>query len=99
MKLLPLLAIPLAGARVVQVPIAAEVENESAAATSRNFGGEGNAVPAVGVHFTTSYAVAAARYQNGTVRDLSKIEGDAEYVELMARWMCSYSAPRWEDDW
>lgn len=94
--LLPLLAIPLAGARVIQIPIAAETE--PSASTSAHAGDE-DAAPGIGVHFTTSYAVAAARYQNGTVRDLSKIEGDAEYVELMSRWMRSYSTPTWEDDW
>jgi hypothetical protein len=48
--------------------------------------------PSIGVHFTTSYAVAAARYENGTTRDLLKIEGDAEYIGLMSRWMDLWNA-------
>lgn len=95
--LLPLLAIPLAGARVIQIPITTEAETETPSTTAV-LAGEDEVAPGVGVHFTTSYAVAAARYQNGTIRDMGKIEGDAEYIELMSRWMRSYSAPSWEDD-
>jgi hypothetical protein len=85
MKLIFLLVAPLVSARVVgtqqQVPILASVANEIVQPTSQE-----EVAPAIGVHFTTSYAVAAARYQNGTTRDLAKIVGDAEYINLMARW-------------
>jgi hypothetical protein len=86
MKLIYLLAAPLVGARVIQshqqIPVLGNdiVQNE-AKATVHN-----EAVPVVGVHFTSSYAVAAARYQDGTVRDLGKVLGNAEYIELMSRW-------------
>lgn len=99
MKLLHLLAVPLAGARVIQLPVATESETETVSSTPLVLAGEGDTAPEVGVHFTTSYAVAAARYKNGTIRDVAKIEGDAEYVELMSQWMRSYSASSWEDDW
>jgi hypothetical protein len=80
MKFLYLLGAQLVSAGVIgvqqQVPILGHGEKE----IGREVG------PAIGVHFTTSYAVAAARYQNGTVRDLGKVVGDAEYIELMSRW-------------
>jgi len=64
MKLLAALVVPLVGARVIrfeqQIPIVQkEVEDTGA--------------PAVGVHFTTSYATAAAKYENGTTVDLIKV--------------------------
>ncbi len=64
MKLLTALVVPLVGARVIrleqQIPIVQkEVENTD--------------VPAVGVHFTTSYATAAAKYENGTTVDLVRV--------------------------
>lgn len=64
MKLLAALVVPLVGARVVsfeQVPILRHTEVEE------------TAVPAVGVHFTTSYATAAAKYENGTTVDLVRV--------------------------
>ncbi|KAJ8117604.1 hypothetical protein OPT61_g1231 [Boeremia exigua] len=77
MKLLAALVVPLVGARVIQfeqqVPIV-QTEVEDAA------------VPAVGVHFTTSYATAAARYENGTTVDLVRVEADADYIDLMSQW-------------
>jgi hypothetical protein len=48
--------------------------------------------PAIGVHFTTSYAVAAARYQNGTIQDLARVAGSTEYIDLMKQWT------NWEKD-
>lgn len=64
MKLLAALVVPLVGARVIryeqQVPmVQGEVED--------------TAPPAVGIHFTTSYATAAARYENGTTVDLVRV--------------------------
>jgi hypothetical protein len=65
MKLLAAaLVVPLVGARVIryeqQVPI---VQKEV----------EENTAPAIGVHFTTSYATAAASYENGTTVDLVRV--------------------------
>lgn len=63
MKLLAALVVPLVGARVVryeQVPIVQKEVDDTAA-------------PAVGVHFTTSYATAAAKYENGTAVDLVRV--------------------------
>lgn len=63
MKLLAALVVPLVGARVVryeQVPIVHKEVDDTAA-------------PAVGVHFTTSYATAAAKYENGTTIDLVRV--------------------------
>jgi 2-keto-3-deoxy-L-rhamnonate aldolase RhmA len=91
MKFLVLVVVPLVGARVVQtqqqIPIIGSPGNIDAT-ISRPFslGTTDEWVPTVGVHFTTSYAVASARYQNGTMRDLGKVVGDAAYVDLMSRW-------------
>lgn len=64
MKLLAALVVPLVGARVVRfeqpIPI---VQKEV----------EDTAAPAVGVHFSTSYATAAAKYENGTTVDLVRV--------------------------
>jgi hypothetical protein len=70
-----------------QVPILGEAQNartEFVQSTTQHVTKE--IAPAIGVHFTTSYAVAAARYQNGTLRDLVRVAGDAEYIDLMRRW-------------
>jgi hypothetical protein len=91
MRLLHLFIVPLASARVIrmqqQTPILEEVghvgtasEQSSAQKTTEEI------APAIGVHFTTSYAIAAARYQNGTTRDLGRVAGDAAYIDLMSRW-------------
>ncbi|KAF2704466.1 hypothetical protein K504DRAFT_461225 [Pleomassaria siparia CBS 279.74] len=40
----------------------------------------------VGIHFTTSYAIAAARYERGFVEHLVRVSGSDEYIEAMARW-------------
>lgn len=85
MKLSYLLVLPVVGARVIgtqQVPVLAAPSEHAEQSTAY----EDNAPPTVGVHFTTSYAVAAARYQNGTIRDLARVEGDARYIDFMSRW-------------
>jgi hypothetical protein len=85
------LVAPLASARVVrlqqqQVPILESSANEFVPTAQEEV------APAIGVHFTTSYAVAAARFQNGTTRDLARVAGDAEYIDLMSRWTA------WKDE-
>lgn len=94
MKLIYLLATPLVGARVVTLQqqtaiIGDEIEKNEAKTIVHD-----ESAPVVGVHFTTSYAVAAARYQNGTMRDLGKVLGDAEYIDLMSRWTDWERKPR-----
>ena len=94
MKLIYLLATPLVGARVVtlhqQIAILGdEIERDGAKPIVHK-----EAAPVVGVHFATSYAVAAARYQNGTMQDLGKVLGDAEYIDLMSRWTDWERKPR-----
>lgn len=70
MKLLAAIVVPLVGARVIryeqQVPI---VQKEV----------EENTAPAIGVHFTTSYATAAASYENGTTVDLVRVRCTCSY--------------------
>ena len=70
MKLLAALVVPLVGARVVryeQMPIVGHKQVED------------TAKPAVGVHFTTSYATAAAKYENGTTVDLVRVRYAVHY--------------------
>jgi L-cystine uptake protein TcyP (sodium:dicarboxylate symporter family) len=97
MKLACLFVVPLVSARVVrpqaQIPIVGQVgniETEIVQSSAQNITEE--IAPAIGIHFTTSYAVAAARYENGTTRDLLRVAGDAEYIDLMSRWTV------WEED-
>jgi hypothetical protein len=62
MKLLAALVVPLVGARVIrfeQAPLVQEHVEDVA--------------PGIGVHFTTSYAIAAAKYKNGTTQDLVRV--------------------------
>lgn len=64
MKLLVALALvaPLVDARVIrleQVPLVKE--------------GVEDIAPGIGVHFTTSYATAAAKYEDGTTVDLVRV--------------------------
>lgn len=85
MKLSYFLVLPVVSARVIdrqQVPILEAVPEDVIQSTTH----EDNILPAIGVHFTTSYALAAARYQNGTIRDLAKVEGNAQYIQFMSRW-------------
>ncbi|KAF2255699.1 hypothetical protein BU26DRAFT_512670 [Trematosphaeria pertusa] len=74
MRLLWLVSVPLVSARVVRIQqqsLTEEVEN---------------AGRAIGIHFTNSHATAAVRYENGTVEDLARVAGDANYIALMTRW-------------
>ncbi|KAH8727528.1 hypothetical protein GQ44DRAFT_703384 [Phaeosphaeriaceae sp. PMI808] len=88
MKLIHLFILPLVSARVVstqrQIPIFDHEEGK--AAVLQTPAEEHTITPAIGVHFTTSYAVTAARYQNGMTRDLVKVAGGIEYIDLMSRW-------------
>ncbi|KAF2832981.1 hypothetical protein CC86DRAFT_338035 [Ophiobolus disseminans] len=88
MKLLNLIAVPLVSAMVVrtqeQVPIVDDSKERIGIHPLREAREE--SAPIVGIHFTTSYAIASARYHNGTMRDLSKIAGDAQYTDTMSRW-------------
>ncbi|KAF2739822.1 hypothetical protein EJ04DRAFT_483191 [Polyplosphaeria fusca] len=47
---------------------------------------EGDLTSGIGVHFTSSYAVAAIAYGNGTVEDLVRVDGNAQYNDLIRRW-------------
>ena len=91
------LIVPLASARAMrspqQIPMVAEVAKNVAVEESGS-----DVAPSIGVHFTTSYALAVARYQNGTTRDIIKVEADTEYIGLMSRWMDSYSSSERRDD-
>ncbi|KAJ5059018.1 hypothetical protein J3E74DRAFT_354510 [Bipolaris maydis] len=92
MKLSTLLfLVPLASARVIrqahQVPIVDKATGDTASVEDKTT----HASPTIGLHFTTSHAVAAAHYQNGTTRDLVRMQGDADYQDLMRRWMSSGS--------
>lgn len=69
-----------------QIPIVADLGKVGPDMTASVLEHTSEEAPMVGVHFTTSYAIASVRYQNGTLRDLGKIDGDAEYVETMSRW-------------
>lgn len=79
MKLLPILVATAVSARAV--------DREQHTLLVDQVSRPENETPAIGVHFTASYAVAAARFGNGTISDLARIEGDAEYINLMSRWM------------
>ncbi|KAL1792121.1 hypothetical protein ACET3X_009872 [Alternaria dauci] len=86
-----LFLVPLASARPVryhhQVPMAEETTKDLTSAKEM----EVDATPSIGVHFTTTQTVVAARYPNGTTIDVVQIPGDAGYTELMSRWMFRYS--------
>jgi len=90
MKFFHLVVLPLVCARVVrnqQVPIIGDSRDvEAKVGTFTLLETVEEDAPTVGVHFTTSYAVASVRYLDGTMRDLGKIAGDAEYIDLMSRW-------------
>lgn len=97
MKLSTLLfLVPLASARVIrqaqQIPIVDNAADDTTSVEDNTT----HASPSIGLHFTTSHAVAAAHYQNGTTRDLVRMEGGADYQDLMRRWLSSssgYSGP------
>ncbi|KAH4047273.1 hypothetical protein HBI04_051810 [Parastagonospora nodorum] len=85
MQLIYFLVVPLVSARVIgttqQIPIPGHVAED----VVKHIAQEESAL-AIGVHFTTSYAVAAARYKNGTTRTLVKVAADADYIDLLSRW-------------
>lgn len=103
MKLFNLIVVPLVGARVVhtqqQIPIVADDAEDVGSEMTTTILDEapGEEAPMVGVHFTTSYAIASVRYQNGLFRDLGKIIGDAEYVETMSWW--AEGMDKFKRDW
>ena len=66
MKLLAALVVPLVSARVVRF------EQPQAPLVQTHVSGD-DAAPGIGVHFTASYATAAARYENGTTWDLVRV--------------------------
>ncbi|KNG51421.1 hypothetical protein TW65_01436 [Stemphylium lycopersici] len=78
-----LFLVPLASARPVEYAQQIPITGETADGVD---GIRHDAVPGIGVHFTASYAVAAAHYESGETKDLVRIDGDAEYTELMLRW-------------
>jgi len=84
--------VPLASARAVpyhhQIPITEESATEDLTSAKKI---DLDATPSIGVHFTTTQAVVAARYPNGTTIDVVQIPGDAGYTDLMSRWMFRYS--------
>ncbi|KAJ4354801.1 hypothetical protein N0V95_003486 [Ascochyta clinopodiicola] len=79
MKLLAALIVPLVGARVIPLEQTQLLPEHTE-----------SVVPGIGVHFTTSYATAAAKYGNGTTADLVRVQADADYIELMSRWTRSW---------
>lgn len=102
MKLLSFCVIGAASAHVVrsqdqQFPIVGDVLEDVAPRVLLGEDDVKDFAPGIGIHFTTSYAVAAARYQNGTIRDMVKVRGDAEYIELMTRWVKTRQS--WREDW
>jgi hypothetical protein len=88
MKLLQWIVVPLISARVVRA------EEQFAIQEVDGIGSEFHTpehIPeefalTIGVHFTTSHAVAAARYANGTTKDIVRVAGNADYIDLMLRW-------------
>ncbi|KAF2856327.1 hypothetical protein T440DRAFT_413492 [Plenodomus tracheiphilus IPT5] len=86
MKFFPLIAACGVRAAVIREPQQVPILEHTEVHTP-HLGEEGPSRPSIGVHFTSSHAVPAARYSNGTILDLATIEGDAEYIDLMSRWM------------
>jgi hypothetical protein len=76
--------LPLVSSSVI--PARHEPKNETA---------KEDAVLGVGIHFTMSYGIAAARYESGKIEDLVLIEGGDEYVDLMARLADSSYKQKW----
>ncbi|KAL6155650.1 hypothetical protein ACJBU6_05856 [Exserohilum turcicum] len=83
---------PLASARPAnhahQIPIVPQPADDIPAPATTT---DTLAAPSIGLHFTTSYAAAAAHYANGTTRDLLTMDGDDDYKELILRWTASHS--------
>lgn len=96
MQLIYFLVVPLVSARVLrttqQIPILGDVAEEVVKHSAQE-----ESAPAIGVHFTTSYAVAAARYQNGTMRNLVRVAADADYIDLLSRWTQGQNGPTHKD--
>ncbi|KAI8936301.1 hypothetical protein NX059_006720 [Plenodomus lindquistii] len=92
MRFLPLIAACSVGAATIkeqqQVPIQEHIESKIHRPKEEDFNR-----PSIGIHFTSSHAIPAARYPNGTTLDLTTVEGDAEYMGLMSRWMRKASNP------
>lgn len=91
MKLLPWIVVPMISARVVRAQEQLPIQEVGEVDTPKHSVEE--LAPAIGVHFTTSYAVAAARYANGTTRDIVRVAGDADYTDLMLQWAS------WRERW
>ncbi|CAA9958651.1 hypothetical protein PTMSG1_02192 [Pyrenophora teres f. maculata] len=101
MRLLSLLfVLHTAGARPVsfglgpyqfqlQVPLLGGKTNTNT--NSNDNGVEMVGAPSIGLHFTTSYAMASAYFTNGTTTDLFKMSADAEYTSLLSYWMDTYA--------
>ncbi|KAE8842736.1 hypothetical protein HRS9139_02033 [Pyrenophora teres f. teres] len=101
MRLLSLLfVLRTAGARPVsfglgpyqfqlQVPLLGGKTNTNT--NSNDNGVEMVGAPSIGLHFTTSYAMASAYFTNGTTTDLFKMSADAEYTSLLSYWMDTYA--------
>jgi hypothetical protein len=64
--LLPFSLLAVVGAYVLR-------EHERPQTTIIEEGKRETRIPGIGVHLTTSYAVAAIRYENGTIEDLVKV--------------------------
>jgi L-cystine uptake protein TcyP (sodium:dicarboxylate symporter family) len=97
MKLTHFLVLPLVNARVVRITEQIPIHGEVAKVVIQPIA-QDQIASAIGVHFTTSYAVAAVRYQNGTTRDLTRVAGDAEYIDLMSRW-ARWGTDSKQQDW
>ncbi|KAF2018758.1 hypothetical protein BU24DRAFT_418307 [Aaosphaeria arxii CBS 175.79] len=48
--------------------------------------GKTGIAPAIGLHLTSSYAIATLRHKNGTIETLARVKGNAQYVDQMAFW-------------
>ncbi|KAF2030154.1 hypothetical protein EK21DRAFT_100721 [Setomelanomma holmii] len=93
MRLSHFLNVTLAAAGVIktqqQIPIVGNVVPDAGmeVAQSKAKDVTGDSLAMVGIHFTSSYAVASVRYPNGTVRYLARVSGDAGYIDLMSRFV------------
>ncbi|KAF2189596.1 hypothetical protein K469DRAFT_625359 [Zopfia rhizophila CBS 207.26] len=55
--------------------------------------------PGIGFHLTTSYAIAAIRYPNGTAEDLLRVEAGTEYKALISRMANPLSRRKCQTQW
>ena len=51
--------------------------------------------PGIGIQFTTSYATAAVRYHNGTIKNIVKVPAGSDYTDLVARRAPPGSSKTW----